>query len=120
MKKFIAIIACALSIMACTVTGQVNPVTPSERLVQAEGAYRAVAATFKGTLLNHSVSGENASRGFAALVAASVALDAWKLVPNDPNLEQKFLVSLQAVRALVQSFAPQPPNPVNYFKESLA
>jgi hypothetical protein len=120
MKKFFAIVALALTLSACAVTSTPTPTTPAMRLVQADGAYKALVATVKEGVIRGSIAGENAVRVKAALGAARTALDVWTLAPNDPTAEQTVLLSLQAVRSLLQSFAPPPPkqtmlaSPYNY------
>lgn len=108
MKKLIAIITCIISFAACTIDGTSVPVTGTERYVQADGAYKALLVTVQGAVNNGTLKGEAAQNVKSALGAARVALDAWHIVPNDPNAEQAALVALQAARTLLQSIAPKP------------
>ena len=108
MKKFLLILVCAFSVAACAVTNTATPVTGSERLVQADGVYKALVATVKDGVLRGSISGNLAVRVKVALASARVALDAWTLLPNDPAAEAKVLIALQGVRTILQSVAPAP------------
>jgi len=108
--RFLAalMLSCTLLLGACTVGDTTTPVTPLERLVQAEGAYRALDATVRDGVRSGLIVGERAGQVKAALTSARVALDAWHLAPGDSTNEQKFLLALQAARGLLQTFAPKP------------
>ena len=96
-----------LAITGCAVGDGTVPVTPVERLVQADGAYKAVDATVREGVQSGLIKGVVAIRVKAAMASARVALDAWHLNPNDVNAETKALLALQAVRAILQSLRPE-------------
>lgn len=110
LKRIVAIclLGASFAISACAVTPTPQPTTPAMRLVQADGAYKALVATVKEGVQRGAIYGTNAVRVKAALASARIALDAWTLAPNDPTAEQKVLLGLQAVRSLLQSVAPPP------------
>lgn len=107
--NFLAPIAVALALLlgACSVGDSTAPVTPLERLVQAEGAYRALDATIRDGVRSGLIVGERAAQAKNALLAARLALDAWHISPAAEGAEQKYLFALQAARGLLQTFAPE-------------
>ena len=114
MKRLFNLVAICLlgaSLVACAVTPTPTATTASMRLVQADGAYKAMVATVKEAVLKGQLQGENAVRVKAALASVRVGLDAWTLAPTDPNAEQKVLLALQAARSLLNSFGPVPTRP---------
>jgi hypothetical protein len=90
------------------------------RLVQADGAYKALVATVKEGVQRGSIYGENAVRIKAALAAVRTGLDVWTLAPNDPTAEQTVLLSLQAARSLLQTIAPPPVKRADYIEGAYA
>jgi hypothetical protein len=104
MKKLLAPFLLAFVIVGCAST--VVPETGTERYVVADGAYKALLVTVKDGVARGVIKGDNAARIKASLTAAKVALDAWALVPENPNAESAAIVALQAAREVLRLLAP--------------
>jgi len=113
-RKLLTILLCVVSLSACAVNSEtVVPVTSSERLVQAAGAYLALNATVNTALDYGLIRGAQATQVKLALASARQALRAWRLFPNSVDAEDKWLIALQAANSLVKAIQP-PPRPVTY------
>lgn len=109
MKNLFRAIAVAgmIALTACA-GNSVVPQTGQERYVAADGAYKALLVTVQDGVRQGIIKGERAAQVKSALETAKVALDAWALIPEDPNAESTALVALQALRELLRTVAPKP------------
>ncbi len=107
MKKFIAIVMCALSLAACGITGgdPLVAVSAQERFVQADGDYKALVATIreavvKGYIVKDTPLALNVSN---AVTTLRLAIDVWQVAPGNMNSETAVLVALQSLRVLIST-----------------
>ncbi len=105
MKKILASFLLLFFITGCAVNTTV-PLTGTQRYVQADGSYKALLLTVKEGVTRGTIHGASAIRVKQTLTTAKIALDAWALAPESPNMEQRALFALQSAREVLRALTP--------------
>lgn len=103
MKRFFIVLLVSLGLSACAGLIPVTPETPRESLVASEAAYEFALLEVKSLIVSGFIQpGTQLATNLRLLIVETrVALDAWQLNPDSPNLARSTQAVLQRLQAQV-------------------